>query len=119
MPVLRKTLIQLLTVAQFATDARSREESATLLKILINSSEELIRPYVPAILKVLLPLVGDSDSGAASAALSTVGFLSMSGGADMREHLHRVFPLVVNGLQDQVSVTRREIALKTLGQVVE
>jgi FKBP12-rapamycin complex-associated protein len=119
MPVLRKTLIHLLTVVEFSTDSRSREDSAILLRIMINSSEELIRPYVPAILKVILPMVGDSDSGVASAALSTVGTLSMIGGADMREHLHRVFPLVINGLQDQSSYSRREISLKTMGQVVE
>lgn len=119
MPVLRKTLLQLLTLAQFATDSRSREESAQLLGILMASSESIVRSYVPSILKIMVPLLSDQDSAASSAALNTLGHLSNVGGSDMRQHLENLVPLIIDGLKDQASSSRREVALRTMGQLVE
>ncbi len=60
---LRKTLIQLLSeLRQFSGETVEQEESAKLLGILIESSPQLIKPYVGPILNVLVPKLEHIDS---------------------------------------------------------
>eukprot|EP01133_Synstelium_polycarpum_P000171 gene171-204_t len=117
MPSLRKTLIQLLTELEFSGDSRNKEESARLLGHLIGASERLIKPYVEPILKALLPKLRDSNPRVASCVLAALGELSVVGGEEMRTHIDQLIPLIIDTLQDQSSTSKREVALKTLGQL--
>ncbi|GAM22047.1 hypothetical protein SAMD00019534_052220 [Acytostelium subglobosum LB1] len=117
MPSLRKTLIQLLTELEFSGDSRNKEESARLLGHLIGASEKLIKPYVDPILKALLPKLRDSNPRVASCVLAALGELSVVGGDEMTQHIDLLLPLIIETLQDQSSTSKREVALKTLGQL--
>ncbi|EFA77745.1 protein kinase [Heterostelium album PN500] len=117
MPSLRKTLIQLLTELEFSGDSRNKEESARLLGHLIGASEKLIKPYVEPILKALLPKLRDSNPRVASCVLAALGELSVVGGEEMSQHIDQLLPLIIDTLQDQSSTSKREVALKTLGQL--
>ncbi|KYQ91695.1 protein kinase [Tieghemostelium lacteum] len=117
MPSLRKTLIQLLTELEFSGDSRNKEESARLLGHLIGASEKLIKPYVEPILKALLPKLRDSNPRVASCVLAALGELSVVGGEEMKQHIDQLLPLIIETLQDQSSTSKREVALKTLGQL--
>ncbi|EGG15157.1 protein kinase [Cavenderia fasciculata] len=117
MPSLRKTLIQLLTELEFSGDSRNKEESARLLGHLIGASEKLIKPYVEPILKALLPKLRDSNPRVASCVLAALGELSVVGGDEMSQHIDQLLPLIIDTLQDQSSTSKREVALKTLGQL--
>jgi phosphatidylinositol kinase/protein kinase (PI-3 family) len=118
MPPLRKTLIQLLTELQYSGDGSKREESAKLLGHLIAHSRRLMKPYVGPILRVLIPKLR-GDPNVATAALSTLGRLSTIGGDDMVEHLDQLMPIIIGTLQDKSSMVKREVALRTLGELVE
>jgi FKBP12-rapamycin complex-associated protein len=105
--------------AEFSGDSRNKEESARLLGHLIRPSQRLIKPYVEPILTALLPKLKDSNPRVASCVLATLGELAIVGGEDMRPHISQLLPLIIDTLQDQSSVVKREVALRTLGQLAE
>ena len=94
-----------------------KEESAKLLSQLISAAHRLMQPYVEPTLKVLLPKAKDTNPGVSSKVLVAIGELSLVGGEGMLPYLDDILPIIIDTLQDQSSETKREAALKTLGQV--
>ncbi len=117
MPSLRKTLIQLLTELEYSNIPRSKEESATLLSLLVAAAQKLIRPYVDPMVTVLLPKARDANSGVASTILRAMGELSAVGCADMLPYVQKLMPILIDALQDLSSQSKREAALRALGQL--
>ncbi|ORX99768.1 PtdIns-3-kinase tor2 [Basidiobolus meristosporus CBS 931.73] len=117
MPSLRKSLIQLLTELEYSSVSRNKEESAHLLSHLIAAAQRLIKPYVEPILKVLLSKSRDRSPGVASSVLNAIGELALVGGEDMLDYLDDLLPLIMETLQDQSSSTKRDAALRALGQI--
>ncbi|ORX52573.1 phosphatidylinositol kinase Tor2 [Piromyces finnis] len=116
MPSLRKTLIQLLSEIEYSGVNCNKEEAARLLSHLIKNSRRLIKPYVEPLLKVLIPKCKDPSPGVASESLKAIGELALIG-EDMVSYLDDLFPMIIETLQDQSNITKREVALKTLGQL--
>ncbi|KAG4088925.1 FAT-domain-containing protein [Neocallimastix lanati (nom. inval.)] len=116
MPSLRKTLIQLLSEIEYSGVNCNKEEAARLLSHLIKNSRRLIKPYVEPLLKVLIPKCKDSSPGVASESLKAIGELALIG-ENMIPYLDDLFPMIIETLQDQSNMTKREVALKTLGQL--
>ncbi|ODQ81853.1 hypothetical protein BABINDRAFT_160083 [Babjeviella inositovora NRRL Y-12698] len=116
-PSLRKTLIQLLTDLEYLTVSRKKEESATLLSLLIASSKEITRPYVKPIVDALLPKARDASLLVASAAITALGELAVVGGEDLKPFIPDLMPLILDTFQDQSSSFKRDAALRTLGQL--
>ncbi|KAM1457734.1 hypothetical protein ACFX13_035729 [Malus domestica] len=125
LPALRRHLIQLLTyLGQSSADTKCREESAKLLGCLIRNCERLILPYVAPIHKALVARLTDgtgvnANNGIISGVLVTVGDLARVGGYTMRIYIPELMPLIVEALLDGTAVTKREVAVATLGQVVQ
>lgn len=142
LPALRRHLLQLLVDLEHSTESRMREESARLLGCLIRSSTRLVLPYISPVLKVLVSKLQESTlSGAASASatsgggtatlissvLATVGDLAKVGGSGLQPYLGDLMPLIVEalrekgagGMQDGGAGRKREVAVKTLGELVE
>ncbi|XP_017970870.1 PREDICTED: serine/threonine-protein kinase TOR [Theobroma cacao] len=124
LPALRRHLIQLLTYLGQSADNKCREESAKLLGCLIRNCERLILPYIAPVHKALVArlLEGtgvNANNGIISGVLVTVGDLARVGGFAMREYIPELMPLIVEALLDGAAVTRREVAVATLGQVVQ
>eukprot|EP00002_Diphylleia_rotans_P004010 TRINITY_DN1288_c0_g1_i6.p1 TRINITY_DN1288_c0_g1~~TRINITY_DN1288_c0_g1_i6.p1 ORF type:complete len:2340 (-),score=509.17 TRINITY_DN1288_c0_g1_i6:204-7223(-) len=119
MPSLRKTLIQLLTELDMTNDTRVKVDCTKLLGKLISSSHRLVKPYVDPILHCIMPKLKDTTQDVGSSALAVVGELSRVAGEDMLKYIDELMPQIVETLQDQSSSVKREIALRTLGQLVE
>ncbi|BFG42177.1 hypothetical protein CerSpe_284510 [Prunus speciosa] len=124
LPALRRHLIQLLTYLGQSSDTKCREESAKLLGCLIRNCERLILPYIAPIHKALVARLIDGTSvnannGIISGVLVTVGDLARVGGFAMRRYIPELMPLIVDALLDGAAVTKREVAVATLGQVVQ
>ncbi|XP_024933499.1 serine/threonine-protein kinase TOR isoform X2 [Ziziphus jujuba] len=124
LPALRRHLIQLLTLLEQSVDSKCREESAKLLGCLIRNCERLIRPYIAPIQKALVArlLEGNgvnANNAIISGVLVTVGDLARVGGFEMRQYIPELMPLIVEALLDGAAVTKREVAVATLGQVVQ
>ncbi|VVB07643.1 unnamed protein product [Arabis nemorensis] len=92
LPALRCHLIQLLTYLELSADNKCREESAKLLGCLVRNCERLILPYVAPVQK---------------------------GGLVTRQYIPELMPLIVEALMDGAAVAKREVAVSTLGQVVQ
>uniref|UniRef100_A0A2P2LTC6 Serine/threonine-protein kinase TOR n=2 Tax=Rhizophora mucronata TaxID=61149 RepID=A0A2P2LTC6_RHIMU len=124
LPALRRHLIQLLTYLEQSADNKCREESAKLLGCLIRNCERLILPYIAPIHKALVArlLEGtgvNANNGIISGVLVTVGDLARVGGSAMRQYLPELMPLIVEALLDGAAAAKREVAVATLGQVVQ
>ncbi|KAK3212037.1 hypothetical protein Dsin_016743 [Dipteronia sinensis] len=124
LPALRRHLIQLLTYLEQSADNKCREESAKLLGCLIRNCERLIRPYIAPIHKALVArlLEGtgvNANNGIISGVLVTVGDLARVGGFGMRQYISELMPLIVDALLDGAAAAKREVAVSTLGQVVQ
>ncbi|XP_020699146.1 serine/threonine-protein kinase TOR isoform X1 [Dendrobium catenatum] len=124
LPALRRHLIQLLTYLGHSTDSKCREESAKLLGCLIRHSERLVIPYIAPIHKALVARLREgtginANNAIVTGVLATVGELAKVGGFAMRKYLGELMPLIVEALLDGASFNKREVALVTLGQVVQ
>lgn len=116
-PLLRKTLIQLLTELQYSTGSREREELSTLLLCLIMHSKDIARPYVRPIVDVLLPKASDALLVVASSAIGALGELLVVARTDFLPFIPKVMPLILDTFQDQLLSIKRDAALKALGQI--
>ncbi|KAG5526253.1 hypothetical protein RHGRI_032514 [Rhododendron griersonianum] len=124
LPALRRHLIQLLTYLEQSADSKCREESAKLLGCLIRNCERLILPYIAPIHKALVAKLcegtgANANSGIVSGVLVTVGDLARVGGFTMRRYIPELMPLIVDALLDGAAAAKREVAVATLGQVVQ
>ncbi|OIW11181.1 hypothetical protein TanjilG_22988 [Lupinus angustifolius] len=121
LPALRRHLIQLLTYLEQSADSKCKEESAKLLGCLIRNCERLILPYIAPVHKALVARLNDvnANTGIVSGVLVTVGDLARVGGFAMRQYIPELMPLIVEALLDGASISKREVAVATLGQVVQ
>ncbi|CAA0814247.1 Serine/threonine-protein kinase TOR, partial [Striga hermonthica] len=124
LPALRRHLIQLLTHLKQSADNKCREESAKLLGCLIRNCERLILPYISPIQKALITKLNEGtgvsvNNGIITGVLVTVGDLTRVGGFAMRQYIPELMPLIVEALLDSAAAMKREVAVTTLGQVVQ
>ncbi|XP_057821315.1 serine/threonine-protein kinase TOR isoform X2 [Cryptomeria japonica] len=124
LPALRRHLVQLLTDLEHSTDSKRREESAKLLGCLIRACERLLLPYIAPVHKALIAKLCEgpgvsANNGVMTGVLATVGELARVGGCAMRPYLRELMPLIVEALLDGAAAVKREVAVATLGQVVQ
>ncbi|XP_064598762.1 serine/threonine-protein kinase mTOR-like [Liolophura sinensis] len=121
MPSLRKTLIQILTELEHSGVGRNKEQAARLLGHLVSNAARLIRPYMEPILKVLIPKLKEPDSNPAVTicVLAAIGELAQVSGVDIRKWVDELLPIILEMLQDSSALQKREVALWSLGQMVE
>ncbi|MCO5588585.1 hypothetical protein L7F22_042542 [Adiantum nelumboides] len=124
LPALRCHLVRLLNDLEQSPDSKNREESAQLLGYLVRTCERLVLPYIGPVHKVLLAKLQDASGGSANngvvtEVLATVGELARVGGCAMREHLENLMPLIRDVLLDGSANIKREVAVSTLGQLIQ
>lgn len=124
LPALRCHLVRLLNDLEQSPDSKNREESAQLLGCLIRSCERLVLPYIGPVHKVLLEKLqdgsgGSSNNGVVTEVLVTVGELARVGGCAMRQYLGKLMPLIRDVLLDGAANIKREVAVSTLGQLIQ
>ncbi|KAG9096449.1 phosphatidylinositol kinase- protein kinase tor1, partial [Ceratobasidium sp. 370] len=118
MPLLRKTVIQLLNEVEYSIVSRRKEESAKLLTELITSTDTLITPYSIPILRCLLPRAQEKCTiEVGSAIMRCLCALAIVGGEHITEFTKEIMGLVVRTLSDPVATRQRKAALETLGAV--
>ncbi|KAF5387292.1 hypothetical protein D9757_005800 [Collybiopsis confluens] len=116
MPSLRKALIQLLTELEYSTVRRSREECTHILTALIQATQRIIKPYAIPMLSVLLDKADDPNPNVAAHIMLSLGELTCAAGESALPHIPKLMPVIMSKLSD-TSMTKRDAALKTLGQV--
>ena len=116
-PPLRKLLVNLTGAIVYSKDPRFEEESARLISLYVANASKLVKPYVDPLVQVLLTKAADSSPAVASAAIQAIGELSTIGGTDLEKYIPRLMPIIIDALQDLSSQSKRDAALRTLGQV--
>jgi FKBP12-rapamycin complex-associated protein len=116
-PPLRKLLVNLLTGLGFASTARQKEECAQLISLFVANATKLIRSYVGPMITSLLPKTTDPHASVAATTMKAIGEFASVGGAEMKQYLQELMPIILDALQDLSSHTKREAALRTLGQL--
>ncbi|WEW59078.1 phosphatidylinositol kinase- protein kinase tor1 [Emydomyces testavorans] len=116
-PPLRKLLVNLLTGLGFATTPRQKEESAQLISLFVSNATKLVRSYVDPMVITLLPKTTDVNAAVSATTIKAIGELATIGGDDMKQYLSQIMPIILDALQDLSSPSKREAALRTLGQL--
>ncbi|XP_054720357.1 serine/threonine-protein kinase mTOR-like [Uloborus diversus] len=121
MPTLRKVLIQILTELEHSGIGRNKEQSAKMLGHLGANAPRLIRPYMEPILNVLIPKLRDPDPnpGVTISVLAAIGEQAQVSGVEMKKWVDQLMPILLDMMQDSSSLPKREVALWTLGQMIE
>lgn len=118
MPSLRVELLKLLTELEYSADSKAMLTAAEVLTSLLKCTDRLVKPYVPAILRVCLPKAKSSLSYVSRRMIQCIGLLAGIAGDDLISSLDEIMDLLVNTLQDPTaSVIKKDIALVSLGQV--
>ncbi|KAJ7759255.1 phosphatidylinositol 3-kinase [Mycena metata] len=105
-PSLRKTLIQLLTELEYSTV----KNAPSLLTMLVNVTQNFMKPYALPILAALMLKAHDSNPTVAANIMMCLGELTVVAGED-------ALPYVPPLMQSDPSLVKRDAALHTLGQL--
>ncbi|CAF0930015.1 unnamed protein product, partial [Didymodactylos carnosus] len=121
LPPLRHLLLQLLTELEIGCTLSGKEQASRLLGQLIANTPRIVRPYMQSITQALLPLIRQHEqhSNVLIALVRTVGEQAQVCGIDFDERIHELFPILINMMQDTSNYRKREVALWTIGQIVE
>ena len=121
LPPLRHLLLQLLTELEIGCSLNGKEQASRLLGQLIANTPRIVRPYMQSITQALLPLIKQHEqhSNVLIALVRTVGEQAQVCGIDLDQRIHELFPILINMMQDTSNYRKREVALWTIGQIVE
>ena len=119
MPFLRKVLLQLLTELEISRMGKNMEQSARMLGHLLAATPRLVRPYTEPILKVFLPMLTNPSLSVSTAVMSAIGEQAIVSGLEMRSWFEDLFPIFLEAVQDTSSFQKREVALWTMGRLIE
>nr|FAA04053.1 TPA: mechanistic target of rapamycin [Lymnaea stagnalis] len=121
MPSLRKVLIQILTELEHSGIGRNKEQAARMLGHLVSNTARLIKPYMVPIMGTLIPKLKEADQnpGVIISVLQAIGEQAQVSGPDISQWMDQLLPIILDMLQDSSSLQKREVALWTLGQLVE
>ncbi|PFX15507.1 Serine/threonine-protein kinase mTOR, partial [Stylophora pistillata] len=112
-------ILKILTELEYSGVGRNKEQSARMLGHLVSNAPRLIRPYMEPILKALIPKLKDQDPNVVISVLAAIGEHAQVSGIEMSKWLNELCPIILDMLQDASLNNKREIALWTLGQLVE
>ncbi|XP_076064565.1 serine/threonine-protein kinase Tor isoform X2 [Oratosquilla oratoria] len=120
-PLLRKALLKILDELDYSGIGRNRELSARMLGYLIGNAPRFMRQFVQAIMAVLVPKLRDQDPNPAvtMCVLMAIGDLAQVSGSEMQKWLGELLPILLEMLGNGTSGWKRQVALWTLGQLVE
>ena len=116
-PTLRKVLINLVMSIKNSKNAKSQEDGAKLVGLVIGNAARLAKPYCDTLVKVLLPQARDPNTAVAATTITAIGQLATTGGTVLEPYIPQIMPVIVEALQDLGSPRKRDAALHTLGQL--
>ena len=116
-PSLRKLLLNLMNGVRRSQDSTHEEEGARLISLCIANAQQLVRPYVQQIIKTMVPKATDPNPIVASTVIRAIGDISTVGGKELMVHIPTLMPIIIDALQDLSAPTKRDSALRALGQL--
>ncbi|VDN02443.1 unnamed protein product [Thelazia callipaeda] len=121
LPTLRSVLLETLSQLTHSGVQRLEEHSARLIAQVAKQSPKFMKPYTNPVLTALVPKLSSEVShvDVTVQILNAISELAVTGGADLVLSIETLFPSLVQFLQDSSSLSRREAALRTMGQLCQ
>uniref|UniRef100_H2Y9G6 Serine/threonine-protein kinase TOR n=1 Tax=Ciona savignyi TaxID=51511 RepID=H2Y9G6_CIOSA len=121
MPMLRRTHIQLVAELEHSGIGRNKLQASRLIGRLARNAPSFMHAYVVPTIKTLITKLKDEEQTVAVSVgmMRTIGDLAEVGGHDVSVVIDQLFPIILSMLQAMSCFTKREVALVTLGKVVE
>nr|CAB3264065.1 serine/threonine-protein kinase mTOR-like [Phallusia mammillata] len=121
MPLLRKTLIQLVAELEHSGIGRNKLQAARLIGHLARNAPSVMKAYVVPTIKTLISKLQDDEQTASVSVgiMKAIGDLSEVGGSEVLGVIDQLTPIILSMLQAMTCFAKREVALITLGKVVE
>ncbi len=119
LPSLRSTLMYLIVELQYNTiDTNARIEATCMICrfLMPRSLHQLVLPLLDVLVSVLP--IGAQSSQLATAALDTLGGLSMVAKGEMAVYFDRLMPDLFASMSDWSCVRKREVAFRTFGRLI-
>mmetsp|Transcript_6542 Transcript_6542/g.5842 ORF Transcript_6542/g.5842 Transcript_6542/m.5842 type:complete len:131 (-) Transcript_6542:79-471(-) len=100
---------------------KEREDAAKLIKTFVRANKDLSKQYATSILKCLIKKIEGEQATSAfiSANLEAIGEISNVESESIKPYMGELFPLILECIKDQSSAIKREVALKTLVNIIE
>lgn len=119
MPALSRLLVQLLNDLSIYSGTRNESTSMEALIELVRHAPRVIGPYVHAVIEAVLEKLNDVNSDVFPLALIAMGELCKVDEACVEEQMPTLVNLILEVLQDQSSVARKEYAIRVLGLLAQ
>ncbi|CAF3785120.1 unnamed protein product, partial [Rotaria sp. Silwood1] len=121
LPRLRQLLLQLFRELEIGCSLSGKEQASRLLVQLIANAPGIVRLYMQPIAQTLLQLIKQHEQHAnvLIALVRTVGEQAQICGIDLDQRVYDLCPILINMMQDTINYRKREVALWTVGQIVE
>ncbi|CAK8674525.1 unnamed protein product [Clavelina lepadiformis] len=121
MPMLRKTHIQLIADLEHSGVGKNKLQAARLLGHFARSAPNVMKAYVLSTMKTLIMKLQDDESTSSVSVgiMRAIGDLAEVGGPDVNSVLDQLIPIILSMLRALSCFPKREVALITLGKVVE
>lgn len=109
-----------MAVLEHSGIGRDKEQAANMLYLLVHNAPRIVKPYLDSIVDVLMSKLTESEqnTGVITSVLEALGGVSEVGGLKMLQYAEKLLPLIVEMLDDSTSIHKREVVVRTLGQVV-
>eukprot|EP00771_Trimastix_marina_P000832 gnl/Trimastix_PCT/1865.p1 GENE.gnl/Trimastix_PCT/1865~~gnl/Trimastix_PCT/1865.p1 ORF type:complete len:1904 (-),score=747.44 gnl/Trimastix_PCT/1865:385-6096(-) len=121
LPLLRKTIIRVLTMLEYSHDVVLKQEAAAMLTCLIRSTP-LVTHYIGPITKTLRRPIKRQwfDVAVTTCALQALGELAVVGGSLLAGHVDEFIPVVLESIASSVSSpAKRVAALQAFWRLIE
>ena len=116
-PPLRKLMLNLLVGIDRSHDSRYEEEGARLISLFVANAKDIVIPFTDPLMRCLLPKSTDGNSTVAATTIKAIGELATLGGKELLPYIPKLMPTIIDALQDLSSQSKRDSALRTLGQL--
>ena len=116
-PPLRKLMLNLLVGIDRSHDSRYEEEGARLISLFVANAKDIVIPFTDPLMKTLLPKSTDANSTVAATTIKAIGEIATLGGKELVPYIPKLMPTIIDALQDLSSQSKRDSALRTLGQL--
>lgn len=113
-PELQKVFLGFLTELEYANSTRGKEQVLTLLGTLMNSADEIPKPYIKQCLDILLIRLQDNSSAVATTTLKTIGILAKAVNSGIVEYIPKLMPIIISTLHNQTNSLKKTAAIRTL-----
>jgi len=121
LPSLRRILLNYLNELRYSGMPRNKEQAAKMLGQLFAHAPMLMRAYTEPVINEFISQLQDANNApnATKSVLEAVGLQAKVSGEEIKPHVDKLLVLLLKTVEEPGSESERDMALWTLGQLIE